>query len=336
MEKLLSVVIPVYNMEAYLQETLTSLECGERMELMQVVIVNDGSTDASLTIAQSWASRFPGIAWVVDKPNGGHGSAWNAGVALCEGKYIAFLDSDDRAVDIASYLKRLESASADLVFNDKIIFNEVDGKETSERILGIAPGVHSLESEPLPLGRNSCRMVNFHCCIYKSHLLKDICPLFHEKTSYDDMILSTAPVCAAQTYEYSSLPFYRYRIGRGDQSMAPSVISRKIGQQEVERKYAVDYAMARYPREDISGKASSVHEIVRSICVTFYNFVMKLEPERREEYLKSWTGYVGSTVAQPERIVEYRAYLRWPGPVYRLVLKGHHLARRIVRKWKSM
>jgi Glycosyltransferases involved in cell wall biogenesis len=330
MVKLLSVIVPVFNMEKYLQATLDSLVF-DRMDLVEVLIINDGSTDRSSAMAHDWADRYPGVATVIDKPNGGHGSAWNKGVELASGRYLAFLDSDDWVQDIAGFVDWLESAQADLVFTDNVIYREKSGLESVRRLKGIAPGVHSIDEEGGVLLENDCCMFNFHDCIYKASLLKPLMPLFHEKTSYDDMILSTAPLSQAVTFEYSQRSFYVYRLGRGEQSMAPAVISRKIHQQEAERKYAIDFAMARFPKEDVSLKARALHEIVRAICVTFYNYVMKLEPERREQYLKSWTEYVAATVPAPKLIFEYRAYVGLPRCFYGLSLKFCHLFREFGR-----
>jgi len=330
MNKLLSIVIPVYNMEKYVRQTLDSLVCDE-MDALDIIIVNDGSVDGSLKIAEEWAAGFPLSATIVDKPNGGHGSAWNVGVSKACGKYLAFLDSDDWVADISAYLGRLSSAAADMVFNDCVIYNEVDGSKNIEKICGMTSGVHSLETDALPLrNHKSCRITNFHYCIYRTDLIKALMPLFHEKTSYDDLILSVAPLLVSQTYEYAALPFYVYRLGRGDQSMAPEVINRKIDQQETERKYAIDYAMKFCPAGDKSLKSKAVHEVVRALSVTYYNYVMLLDARRKKEYLDRWTKYVGENVPEPKKIVEYMAYVDWPcfyGPIVKL----WHLYRRVFK-----
>ena len=327
MEKLLSIVIPVYNMEKYLRKTLDSLIC-DKMERMQIIVVNDGSTDGSLEIAKEWATKHS--LTVIDKPNGGHGSAWNVGIELAEAKYLAFLDSDDWIYDISAFLSALENADADLVFSDDYIYNETSGEIYRERIFGIGKGVHSIDEEGLPLKENSFRITNFHYCVYRLSLFRSASSLFHEKTSYDDLILFTFPIIKAERFEYSLAPFYVYRVGREDQSMASAMLSRKIGQQETERKYAVDYAMAHFPKGESSVKAKVVHSIVRSICATFYNLIMKLEPEKKKEYLESWTEYVESTVDNPDLIFEYKAYQKYDMPKYEVLLKLYHMSRRIL------
>lgn len=90
----LSVIVPVYNVEDYLDACLESLEAQDCRDF-EAVCVNDGSTDSSRQILARWAGRFGWIR-IVDKPNGGLSSARNAGIDAAQGDYVCFLDSDDR------------------------------------------------------------------------------------------------------------------------------------------------------------------------------------------------------------------------------------------------
>jgi glycosyltransferase involved in cell wall biosynthesis len=90
----LSVIVPVYNVERYLDECLASL-AGQDWHGFEAICVNDGSTDGSRQILDVWAGREPWIR-VIDKENGGLSSARNAGMREARGDYVCFLDSDDR------------------------------------------------------------------------------------------------------------------------------------------------------------------------------------------------------------------------------------------------
>ena len=96
MEKLLTVVVPVYKVEKYINKCLDSLVVPDKqMERLEVLAVNDGTPDNSALMAKEYEKKYPQTFKVIDKENGGHGSAWNRGVAEATGKYIKFLDSDD-------------------------------------------------------------------------------------------------------------------------------------------------------------------------------------------------------------------------------------------------
>lgn len=90
---LISVIIPVYNVAEYLSKCLDSI-VNQTYKNLQIIIVNDGSTDSSLSICRDYESKDRRIT-VVDKPNGGLSSARNAGLDIAEGEWVAFLDSDD-------------------------------------------------------------------------------------------------------------------------------------------------------------------------------------------------------------------------------------------------
>jgi CDP-glycerol glycerophosphotransferase len=89
----ISVVVPVYNVEEYLDECLTSLE-RQTVRDLEILIVDDGSTDGSAAIAQRHAAGDERIR-IISRPNGGLGAARNTGIEEATGEYLAFLDSDD-------------------------------------------------------------------------------------------------------------------------------------------------------------------------------------------------------------------------------------------------
>ena len=91
----ISVVIPVYNAERFLRSTLDSL-LAQTLSDIEIVCVNDGSSDSSLQILEEYASREPRVV-VVDSVNGGVSRARNKGIEIAKGEYIGFMDADDMA-----------------------------------------------------------------------------------------------------------------------------------------------------------------------------------------------------------------------------------------------
>ena len=92
MDKILSIIVPSYNMEAFLDRSLSSLIVGTPlMERLEVLVVNDGSKDRTSEIAHGYESRIPGTFRVIDKANGHYGSCVNAALAVAEGTYVKVL-----------------------------------------------------------------------------------------------------------------------------------------------------------------------------------------------------------------------------------------------------
>ena len=94
MQPLISIIIPVYNVESYLRQCLDSILIDNASEMMQVICVNDGSSDGSPSILKEYANNYSNL-YIINQPNAGLSNARNTGLKNAIGKYIYFLDSDD-------------------------------------------------------------------------------------------------------------------------------------------------------------------------------------------------------------------------------------------------
>lgn len=97
MQKLLTIVIPTYNMQDYLHRCLYSLvlEDEQLMSQLEVLVINDGSKDRSSEIGHEYEAKYPDVIRVIDKENGNYGSCVNRALAEATGKYFRMLDADD-------------------------------------------------------------------------------------------------------------------------------------------------------------------------------------------------------------------------------------------------
>jgi glycosyltransferase involved in cell wall biosynthesis len=119
--KLLTVAIPAYNAEKYLDRCIFSLLNNEKViDRLEVIIVNDGSVDRTLAIANSYRKKFPGTIKVINKKNGGHGSTINAALSIATGKYFRVLDSDDwfNIIDFPKFINSLDKIDADVILTN--------------------------------------------------------------------------------------------------------------------------------------------------------------------------------------------------------------------------
>ena len=108
--KLLTIAMPSYNAEQYLPDTIPTILSAKNAHLIDLLIVNDGSSDNTEEIAKKFERNYPDIVRVLNKPNGGHGSAVNAGIKNAYGTYFKVVDADDwvdtdNLDDLIEYLK---------------------------------------------------------------------------------------------------------------------------------------------------------------------------------------------------------------------------------------
>ena len=231
--KLLTVVVPVYKVEKYINKCLDSLIVSdEQMSLLEVIVVNDGTPDNSAIMAKEYEKKYPQTFRVIDKENGGHGSAWNRGVQEATGKYLRFLDSDDWLSNFEDFIRKLETCNCDLIFTDVHCFYENTQKNIYFRNTKLEPmkefNTNTFDWYSVrPLYRGS-NYTNFHACTYKTSLLKDHSPLFLEKIFYDDEILMIMPLCTADTFTYFNIVLYNYLLGREGQTVNNKIRGRNL------------------------------------------------------------------------------------------------------------
>ena len=217
MNKLLTIVIPAYNMEKYLDRCLSSLIVGdEKMQHLEVLVINDGSKDRTSEIAHTYEDRFPGTIRVVDKENGHYGSCVNRGLEEARGTFIKVLDADDYfCPDFESYLAYLKEADADLVLTDCVLRDD-DGLEIDRWALPLQPG-KPLSIRDLLESGISC--LDHFRITYRTHLLKEMCYRQTEGISYTDLEWVSLPVCHVSSIVYLPKTIYCYIRGRAGQSV---------------------------------------------------------------------------------------------------------------------
>lgn len=218
---MLTIVIPVYNVENYIRQCLDSVIVSDKLlEKLEVIIVNDGTPDNSGLISHEYEARYPEVIRVIDKENGGHGSAWNLGLTLATGKYIRFLDSDDWLSNLAAFIESIEEVDVDLIFTHLVNFYDDTKVERLDAFVNVKYGEkYSLEDFSFRNVADTSGIYNFHRCTYRTSMLRSECPLFCERVCYDDGILVVAPIILADELVFLDIQLYNYRLAREGQSM---------------------------------------------------------------------------------------------------------------------
>jgi glycosyltransferase involved in cell wall biosynthesis len=233
--KLLSVVIPCYNSQEYMRNCIESLLPGG--EEVEILIINDGSIDKTAEIADEYASQYPNIVKAIHQENGGHGEAINTGLRHATGLYFKVVDSDDW-VDLESYeqiinkLKELTYLGTPI---DMLISNFVYEKEGSRRNTvmhyeNILPQNRLFTWNEVGRFRKG-KYILMHSIIYRTNLLRECNLELPKHTFYVDNLFVYVPLPYVKNMYYLNVDFYRYFIGREDQSVNETVMIRRIDQQ---------------------------------------------------------------------------------------------------------
>ena len=233
--KLLTFTVPCYNSEAYMEKCIRSLLTGG--EDVEIIIVDDGSRDGTAAIADRFAAEYPTIIKAVHQENGGHGEAVNAGLRNATGLYFKVVDSDDwvnqEAYEkVLSTLKRLLHEQQVI---DMMICNYVYEKQGALRKKVMRYKTAFPREEVF--GWNNVKFLHkgqyilMHSVIYRTKMLYDCGLELPKHTFYVDNIFVFDPLPYVKQMYYLDVNFYRYFIGREDQSVNEQVMIGRIDQQ---------------------------------------------------------------------------------------------------------
>lgn len=233
--KLLSIAVPCYNSQDYMEHCINSLLVGG--EDVEIIIVDDGSKDMTIEIADDYAKKYPTIIKTIHQENGGHGEAVNTGLRNASGLFFKVVDSDDW-VDADAYRRILntlrEIAGGDQTL-DMLISNFVYEKEGAKHKKVMRYNM-TLPKDTLFTWNNvrhfrKGQYILMHSVIYRTKLLKECGLELPKHTFYVDNIFVYYPLPFVKTMYYLDVDFYRYFIGRDDQSVNERVMISRIDQQ---------------------------------------------------------------------------------------------------------
>ncbi len=245
--KLLSIAVPCYNSQDYMENCVRSLLVGG--DEVEILVINDGSKDDTAKIADALEEKYPGIVRAVHQPNKGHGGAVNAGLENATGMFFKVVDSDDK-VKASAYKTILDT------------LREFSTKEGDEQLdLLISNFVYDKEGathckvmqyrKALPKGRvfswdetkrfKKGQYILMHSVIYRTALLRECGMNLPEHCFYVDNIYVFNPMPYVKNMYYLDVNFYYYFIGRDDQSVNEEVMIGRLDQQARVNRIMIDY-----------------------------------------------------------------------------------------------
>lgn len=272
--KILTIVVPSYNTSAYMRKNVATMLDDRINDSIEILIVDDGSSDETYTIAKSLEESHPGVIRLISKENGGHGSVINVGIREACGRYFKVVDGDDW-VDTEGLFSLVEKIKAlksdpDVILNPYVEVNQRTGKRQLFK-----KSVKSSVIDTMADAMDALRPVKIHGLTFRTGLLRENEIRLTEKCYYDDFEYALFPLIYARTYIYYDFVVYNYLIGQKDQSVSAEAAYKNVGMsyriledslvylsEREERIDALrDTSMGRYIDWSIKNYAKSVYNI---------------------------------------------------------------------------
>lgn len=288
--KLLTVAIPCYNSQDYMEKSIRSaLTGGDRVE---VIVVDDGSKDNTLKIAKKYQEKFPDIVKVVHQENGGHGEAVNTGIKNATGLYFKVLDSDDclgkkALAEVLDLLEDMVSKDAGL---DMLITNFMYDKQ------GVKHKKIMKYKKAMPVGRmfgwdelkfGTTQYLLMHSVIYRTKVLRECNMELPKHTFYVDNIYVFQPLPFIKNIYYLDVCLYKYFIGRDDQSVNENIMIKRLDQQYRVTRIMLDVynnSEINHPNIDVA----MVHYFDMMMCVSSILSILEGSKERLDDKERLW------------------------------------------------
>lgn len=273
MMKILSISIAAYNVEQYLDKAINSCIDENCIDLIEVLVVNDGSKDSTREIARKYEAKYPESIRLIDKKNGGYGTTVNLALREAKGKYFRLLDGDDWLEDgsINRYVEILKKAETDIVITGVNYFYEATGKQKLREVPWEKLGgeTYSLSNEKMKQAFSMWHMA------VKTNKLKKFWNDLPEHTLYTDQLFVYYSLLCAESIQIETFPVYCYRIGREGQSA--DTVNRKSHWYDICRIYEImldDYVR----RMDVSHAVDKRLEVLYALVI---RTLLLLEPDNK-------------------------------------------------------
>ncbi len=312
MQKILSIAIPSYNVEAFLERGLESFVDPYLEEVLEVLIVDDGSQDRTREIAEEFCARYPGQFRCISKENGGHGSAVNAGLKAATGRYFRIVDGDDwvHTLHLVELCKTLDTLDCTLVVDVK---REVVMNSTQSELFALPayiPCDQVLPFEEICTREDIGSYIMIHTLTAKTDYLRTQNIALLEHCFYVDYeYIVKASVPALDIY-FINRELYQYQIGNDEQSVSATSYVKRWDNHVRVLQELIQYER-RCTQEGLSGaRADYLARKITLMIHTLYNIALIFDTDRARgrKRARKLRAYLESTAPQHKQATNKRYY----------------------------
>lgn len=283
--KTLSFIIPAYNSENFLRKCVNSMLVPEALSKLEVIIVNDGSTDQTEKIAQEFCTNYPDTIFLISQENKGHGGALNTGCAAATGKYLKVVDADDwvDTQNLTSFLTFLEGCQSDVVLTHYRTIDIGTGQIRNWKSYPDAFGMAYSFDRILSNWSSFERALTFHGIAYRTSFYREKGIQLSEHVFYEDYEFATFPCCHGESITCFDLFLYDYRIGDVNQSVSDASRLNRLGHMET----VIDRLTTEYQElPNSSGKRYAAVKL-QELLLSYLTTVLLTDPDRRRGRMRA-------------------------------------------------
>jgi len=336
-QKVLTVAVPAYNAEWCLDKCLSSFITEPVLDSIEVIIVNDGSTDSTHDIALGYTEKYPEIFKLIDKDNGGHGSAINAAIKLAAGKYFKGVDADDWVLteNLNAFIDILSEAEADAVITHFRTVDMTSGEhrdyKTKDITLNRQYTLDDFTTQPGDI--YTCAA--YHALTYRTAIYRESGTELSEGVYYEDQEYATLPFRNVQTVLPLDMFLYEYLVGNENQSVSDLNQVKRLSHVEqlvrnIFRCYRNNPDMSEGSRRYIARKATDLlphyyyialiknpdkpsgrkeaARVRQEMATIAPELVKKTDGKFRMARIMGRLGFTGKTLSKMKRPLPYRIY----------------------------
>lgn len=278
--KILSFIIPAYNSEKFLEKCVGSMLSEPILDKLEILIVNDGSTDATQGIARAYCVKYPETVRLISQENKGHGGALNTGCSAAQGKYLKVIDADDwvETDQLPAFVRFLEQCSSDIVLTHHRTIDISTGEIRNWRSYPKAFGEYLSFQEVVAHWSDYERSMTFHGITYRREFYQSNARFLPEHVFYEDHEYAAFPCCRSRSIVCLDLFLYNYRIGDVAQSVSAENQLRRIGHiQTVIRSMLEQYLAL----PEGAGKQYAALKTA-GLLLSYFTTVLLVNPDRKQ------------------------------------------------------
>ena len=278
-------------MEQYLQRCLDSLLIKDLdiFNLLEVLVINDGSKDSSLSLAHGYENLYPNVFRVIDKENGNYGSCINRGIDEAKGEYFKILDADDwfDTDSLSALLSSLSLSKENIdVFYSNFTYHNFYTDSVTEHRFKTVKYNQLYDLKDIPFANSADEfMLKMYSVTIKTSILKDIGLRLDTGISYTDNEYMYFPYNHIGRVVFLDINVYQYFIGREGQTVAPKKGGKHLQDVLIITRRELD----NYLNMQHTFKADNVKDVLRNMvvgrCLAYYE--QALSQEKSDEYEKN-------------------------------------------------